>query len=58
MNFNRKFIKKDLIDLKKNGLIILPNFINKKNLTEINKEIKPWLKKISFNNSLSSAIWK
>ncbi len=56
MNFNRKLIDKDLKNLKENGLVILPNFISKKNLTNINQEIKPWLKNISFNNNLSSSI--
>ena len=56
MNFNRKLINKDLKNLKDNGLVILPNFISQTNLTKLNQEIKPWLKKISFNNNFSSSI--
>ena len=56
MNFNRELINKDLKILKDDGLIILPNFINEANLTKMNQEIKPWLKKISFNNNFSSSI--
>ena len=56
MNFNRKLINKDLKNLKDDGLVILPNFISEANLTKMNQEIKPWLKRISFNNNFSSSI--
>ena len=56
MNFKRKFNKNDILDLKENGLLILPNFVNEKILNAINKEIEPWIKKITFNNNLSSSI--
>ena len=53
MNFNRKLTNKDLKNLKDDGLVILPNFIRETNLTKMNQEIKPWLKRISFNNNFS-----
>jgi len=56
MNFNRKLTPNDQNNLKDDGFIILPNFIRKTNLDQMAKEIKPWLKKISFNNNFSSSI--
>ena len=56
MNFNRKLINKDLKNLIDDGLVILPNFISEANLTKMNQEIKPWLKRISFIINFSSSI--
>tara|TARA_A100001015_G_scaffold148488_1_gene164692 strand:+ start:337 stop:1197 length:861 start_codon:yes stop_codon:yes gene_type:complete len=56
MNFNRNFKEQDLNLLNNDGVILLKNFVSKKKIKLISDEIQPWLKKITFNNTLSSSI--
>jgi len=42
--------------LRKEGILILPDFISSKTIDLIKKETSPWLEKIGFNNRISSLV--
>ncbi len=45
-NKKKKLQKKIISDLSLNGISIIPNYVDKKNITKIKKEIKPYIKKL------------
>jgi hypothetical protein len=53
MNFD---IEENLSALRREGVLILPNYVDNANVLAIKNEVYPWLSRISFNSHISSSI--